>query len=60
MGNLEILVYGVPGDVLTARIDQAGMATGSYLGLAGAGTYFLQINGEGSSWTIAIDTWSIP
>jgi len=56
--NLEILVYDLADDALTARIDQDGIGTGSYLGLAGGGTYYLQINGEGVSWEIAIDAWA--
>lgn len=59
-GVLEILVYSLPDRELAARIDQAGMTTGSYLGLAGRGEYYLQINGEGSSWTVAVDAWAQP
>lgn len=56
--NLEILIYEFPSDALTARIDQDGVGAGSYLGLAGGGTFYLVINGEGVSWEIAVDAWA--
>ncbi|MDX1579416.1 MAG: hypothetical protein R3266_13095 [Gemmatimonadota bacterium] len=57
-GSLEILIHRLPGDVLTARIGQDGGGAGSYLGLAGAGTYYLSVRGEGLDWEVAVDTWT--
>ncbi|MCG8468373.1 MAG: hypothetical protein MJB57_09230 [Gemmatimonadetes bacterium] len=56
--SLEILVFETPSDELVARIDQDGVGTGSYLGLAGGGTYYLAISGEGVSWEIGVDAWT--
>ncbi len=55
-GNLEVLIYQLPGDHLAARIDQDGGGAGVYLGLPGGGTYYLKIQGEGLSWQVAVET----
>jgi hypothetical protein len=52
---LQIRAYAIPGDILVANVSQDGESQVSALHLRGGGTFYLQVDGVGGSWHVAVE-----
>ena len=52
---LSIKAYAIPGDILVANVSQDGESPVSALHLRGGGTFYLEVDGAGGPWHVAIE-----
>ncbi|MDX1395349.1 MAG: hypothetical protein R3195_13255 [Gemmatimonadota bacterium] len=52
---LQIKAFAIPGDVLVANVSQDGETQVSALHLRGGGTFYLEVDGSGGPWHVAIE-----
>lgn len=52
---LQIKAYAIPGDILIANVSQDGGSQVSALHLRGGGTFYLEVDGSGGPWHVAIE-----
>ena len=52
---LQIKAYAIPGDILVADVSQDGESQVSALHLRGGGTFYLEVDGSGGPWHVAIE-----
>lgn len=52
---LSIKAFAIPGDILVANVSQDGESPVAALHLRGGGTFYLQVDGAGGPWHVAIE-----
>ncbi|MDH3733947.1 MAG: hypothetical protein OEU54_10455 [Gemmatimonadota bacterium] len=52
---LRIKAFAIPGDVLVANVSQDGESQISALHLRGGGTFYLEVEGAGGPWHVAVE-----